>query len=249
MTVSPLLVVHITGGITGLLSGAVALTFRKGSRGHIVAGKVFVAAMLSMAGAGSYMAIIKSQTGNLLGGVMTLYLVATGWVAARRKQGETGIFDWGALAVVLMAGTVITVYGVQAVSSPAGVKDGYPPMVYIIWALLALLSATGDIRMLARRGVFSGSQKIVRHLWRICFGLFIATGSFFLGQQKVFPASLRGLKVWFVPAFLPLILLIYWVIRIRLKKEYREATPSYRTRNGGAKLQEQPLEHFGGATL
>ena len=72
MTTTPLLVIHISAGITSLLSGAVAMTFRKGSRGHVVAGKVFVFAMLSMAGAGVFMAVMKSQTGNVLGGVMTL---------------------------------------------------------------------------------------------------------------------------------------------------------------------------------
>jgi len=32
-----------------------------------------------------------------------------------------------------------------------------------------LLAAAGDIRMLVRGGVF-GAKRIVRHLWRMCFG-------------------------------------------------------------------------------
>src|ERR1022692_5020033 len=56
--------------------------------------------------------------------------------------------------------------------------------------------------------VFS-AERIVRHLWRMCFGFFIATGSFFLGQQQVFPAWLRGSSVLFIPALLPLVLLIF----------------------------------------
>jgi hypothetical protein len=35
----PLLLVHITGGAVGLLSGGVAMSFRKGSRWHRIAGK------------------------------------------------------------------------------------------------------------------------------------------------------------------------------------------------------------------
>lgn len=219
MQVSPLLMLHISGGITGILSGAVAMTFRKGSRGHIVAGRVFVVAMLCMSGAGAYMAFMKSQTGNLMGGVMTFYMVATAWATGRRRDGETGIFDWGALAVVLAFGAVAVTFGLRALHS----ETDYPPAVYFIWASVALLSAAGDIRMLARRGVFFGSQRIVRHLWRMCLALFIASGSFFLGQQKIFPASLRGLKVWFVPAFLPLVLLIYWLLRVWFTKAYKRA--------------------------
>jgi hypothetical protein len=74
--------------------------------------------------------------------------------------------------------------------------------------------------MLVRGGVF-GAHRIVRHLWRMCFGLFIATGSFFIGQQQVFPAFLRKTNVLFVPAILPLILLIFWLFRVRFTNAYK----------------------------
>jgi hypothetical protein len=46
-----------------------------------------------------------------------------------------------------------------------------------------LLAAAGDVRMLVRGAVF-GPKRIARHLWRMCFGLFIAAGSFFLGPSN-----------------------------------------------------------------
>jgi len=52
--------------------------------------------------------------------------------------------------------------------------------------------------MLVRGGV-SGRQRVVRHLWRMCFGLFIATGSFFIGQPQVFPAFIRRTNLLFIP--------------------------------------------------
>ena len=240
MTISPLLVIHIGGGITGLLSGAVAMSFRKGSRGHIVAGQVFVAAMLTMAAAGTTLAVMKSQTGNIMGGLVTLYMVSTAWAAARRPEGRTGVFEWAALAAVLIIGAVMLTFGVQAVCSPTGLKGGYPPPIYFIWFVIAALSAAGDVRMLVRGGLF-GTQRIARHLWRMCFGLFIASGSFFLGQQKVFPVFLRGMKIWFVPAFLPLLLMIYWLIRVRLKKTYQIAAPAFRMKSDGTSHHEQPI--------
>jgi hypothetical protein len=88
-----------------------------------------------------------------------------------------------------------------------------------------LLAALGDLRMLLR-GI-SGKRRIARHLWRMCFGWFIATGSFFLGQQQVFPAWLRGSPVLLVPALLPLVLLIFWMIRVRFTSAYkRMSVPS-----------------------
>lgn len=241
MQVSPILVLHISGGITGILSGAVAMCFRKGSRGHAMAGRVFVIAMLCMSGAGAYMAFMKSQTGNLMGGVMTFYMVATAWATGRRRDGETSIFDWGALLVALAFGAVAVTFGLQAVYSPTGLRKGYPPAVYFIWGVVALLSAAGDIRMLVRGGVFFGAQRIVRHLWRMCLGLFIATGSFFLGQQKVFPASLRGWTVWYVPAFLPLVLMIFWLVRVRFTNAYKKTASSFRIHKGQEGLRRQAL--------
>lgn len=69
-------------------------------------------------------------------------------------------------------------------------------------------------------GRVTGLKRIVRHLWRMCFGLFVATGSFFLGQQQVFPSFVRGSSVLFVPAILPLVLMIFWLIRVRFKNAY-----------------------------
>ena len=39
---------------------------------------------------------MKDQMMNGLMGVLTFYLVATAWLTAMRREGETGIFDWGA---------------------------------------------------------------------------------------------------------------------------------------------------------
>jgi hypothetical protein len=86
-------------------------------------------------------------------------------------------------------------------------------------AAVLLLAAAGDIRMLARGGI-SGRPRIMRHLWRMCFGLFIATGSFFLGQQQVFPAFLRGSIFLTVLALVPFPLMIYWLIRVRFNNAY-----------------------------
>jgi uncharacterized membrane protein len=62
----PLLVLHIAAGIIGILSGTAAMSFRKGSRRHALAGQVFVIAMLTMASSAVYLAILKHQMGNIL---------------------------------------------------------------------------------------------------------------------------------------------------------------------------------------
>jgi uncharacterized membrane protein len=219
MAFSPVLVFHISAGTLGLLSGTEAMFFRKGYRRHRVAGNVFVISMLSLGASGAYLGFMKHQMLNGLQGLLTLYLVATAWLTARRRDGEAGISDWGALMVPLAVGAALLSYGLKAANSQTGSKDGFPAMAYFIFGSVALLFAAGDVRMLVR-GV-SGAQRIARHLGRMCYTLFIATGSFFLGQQQVFPALLRKTNVLFIPAFLPLILMIFWLFRVRFTNAYQ----------------------------
>ena len=78
------------------------------------------------------------------------------------------------------------------------------------------LAAIGDLRAI-RAGGLQGSRRLARHLWRMCFGLFIATGSFFLGQMKFIPEPVRILPLLFVLAFAPIPLLFYWLWRVRVR--------------------------------
>jgi hypothetical protein len=96
-----------------------------------------------------------------------------------------------------------------------------------------LLAGAGDVRMLVRGGVL-GAKRIARHLWRMCFGLFIAAGSFFLGPsnrplrllsavgigQHLSPA-LFSATLYLILSILPLILLMFWLVRVRFTNAYK----------------------------
>lgn len=208
---------HIAGGMVGLLSGTVAMVYRKGSRGHRAAGNVFVVAMLIMGTCGSTLAMMKHQTNNVFGGLLAVYMITTAWLAGHRRDGETSIFDWGTLVFGLAIGGSLITVGVLVANGQATPQAGVPLGMYFFMGSIPLLAAAGDIRMLMRGGI-SGTARIARHLWRMCFGLFIATGSFFLGQQQVFPVAIRKQYILAPLAILPLVLLIYWLVRVRISK-------------------------------
>lgn len=213
----PLLLLHIAGGMVGLLAGAVAMVYRKGSRGHRISGNVFVVAMLIMGACAAWLAYVAHQTTNLFGGLLTLYLITTAWLTGRHSDRGTSLFDWGAMIFALaIAASLLT----QAALVTRGVmprQPGVPLGMYFFMASIPLLAAGGDLRMLIRGGV-SGSARIARHLWRMCYGWFIATGSFFLGKQQEFPVVLRKQYLLVPLAVLPLLLLVYWLARVRVGK-------------------------------
>jgi hypothetical protein len=225
MSHSPILLLHIASGTLGMLSGFVTVFLRKGSRRHGLAGNVFVVSMMSLGATGVYLATLKHQPGNILGGALTFYLVTTAWLTARRRDGEPGIFDWGALLVVLVITIVEVTLGVEAANSPTGLKYDYPPWPYFIFGFIALLATVGDIRMLVRRGI-AGSQRLARHLWRMCFALFIAAASIFLARQQLFPAILQKMGVLVFLSVLPLLLLIFWLFRVRFAEAYKARRPA-----------------------
>jgi hypothetical protein len=225
----PLLVLHISAGIVGILAGTAAMFFRKGSPRHALAGQVFVIAMLTMASSAVYLAILKHQIGNILGGAFTFYLVATAWLAAKRRDGGIGTFGWIALLIPLAVAAANAFYGVQKTLSPMPSPDGVPAGMNFFMGSVCLLAAAGDVRMLVRGGVF-GAERIARHLWRMCFGLFVASGSFFLGQgSKVFPTFIVKSGMLIIPAVLPLFLLIFWLILVRFGDRYKHFTAEVAT--------------------
>jgi hypothetical protein len=85
-----------------LLSGTAAISFRKGSPRHALAGKIFVASMLTMAIGAVYLAILRHQPSNIGGGILTFYLIGTAWLTVRRRPGQTSRFDWIVLLIPLM---------------------------------------------------------------------------------------------------------------------------------------------------
>jgi len=193
------------------------MSFRKGSNGHRLAGEVFVVSMLVMAACASSLALLKHQTGNVFGGLLTFYLITTAWLTARRKANETGVFDWLAMAMGLAIGTTLLALGVLTANGRMASQANAPVAMFFVMGSIPLLAAAGDLRMLVRGGS-SGTRRLRRHLWRMCFGLFIATGSFFLGQQQVFPAAIRKQYILAPLAILPLLLLVYWLVRVSVKR-------------------------------
>lgn len=225
MTYTPMLIVHIAGGIIAVLAGLIALVVRKGSRLHRRTGDVFVIAMLFMASGGAYIALRKSQSFNVFAGTLTFYLVSTAALVVMRKPKQNGRLEILFMLVALAAGITALVFALRAHAKGSIVG-------YSVFAAIALLSAAGDIRMLIRGGV-AGAQRLVRHIWRMGFALFIAAGSFFLGtagdpvmrrsglRATLFTREIRATHLPQVPVLIIVVLTIFWLFRVRYSSSYK----------------------------
>ena len=207
---------HIAMGTLSLLAGAGAMMLRKGSRSHAIAGETFVVAMLLMAGTGTIMSLaIVPVMGNVMGGLLTMYMVITAWATAYRPPRQAGAHEYLGMVFGIAIGVAGIVFGLEAASRTPQRLHGYDAMFYYIFGGIALLGAALDARMIARGG-FSGSQRTARHLSRMCLAMYMATMSFFIGQAKLMPAWIREVRLNLIPVLLVVGALIFWLVKIRL---------------------------------
>lgn len=218
---SAIILIHVCGATIAMIAGFLAMIFRKGSSLHRIAGNFFFAAMICMAGAGAFSAaFLKPNGGNFMGGTLTLYLIATGWMAGHRRERKTGTFDWLALLGALAITTGGATFGMLAAASPTHTKWGYPPMMYFAFGIIALILAAFDVRMLVRGGV-AGAQRIGRHLWRMCFAFLVALGSFYPGQARLFSPEIRKTNLLYIPLILVVGSTLMWLSRMSRQRDLR----------------------------
>jgi hypothetical protein len=216
-------VLHIGAGFIGLVSGAVAAFARKGGYLHRKAGTVFVLSMLVMATFAAYLAVaVPDQIVNLFISTFAFYLVATAWVTVRRREGTIGLSEKIALFVALCLCAPFAILAFQLAIGLAPMFTSAVPFegpvliaIYVFTSVL-LMAVIGDAKVVLAGGI-SGAPRIARHLWRMCLGLTLATGSAFTnGFARLLPGPYHVPPIFFFPQFLPLGLLIFWTIRVRL---------------------------------
>ncbi|HEX8691390.1 MAG TPA: hypothetical protein VF746_03020 [Longimicrobium sp.] len=209
---------HLATGLVALAAGFMAIAVRKGGTWHRRSGLVFVYAMIATAIA---VAIISAYEGKSIGGgVLIVYLVFTAYTAVKPLPGAGRRVGMAlmVLAFTLAAGEYTRAF--TALGRPGNQIDGVPAGMMFFMATVILLAAIGDLRMI-RAGGIQGTRRLARHLWRMSFGLFIASGSFLLGQMKFIPEPIRIVPLLVVLAVSPLVVLLFWMWRVRLKQNLR----------------------------
>jgi uncharacterized membrane protein len=215
------LFVHIVAGSLALLSGYLALYVAKGGRLHRKSGMLFVYAMLTMSFFGVLIAATRSVAPalNVPAGLTSAYLVITGLLTVRPPfAGSRGV-NLGALLVASGVGITSLAFGFEAVAN-GGTREGMPAFPFFMFGSVGVLASVGDLRML-RSGPLQGTARLARHLWRMCFALFIAALSFFLGQAKVIPEPFRIMPLLALPVLAVLVTMLFWLWRLRVRRNRR----------------------------
>jgi hypothetical protein len=216
-------VLHVGGGTVGLVAGFIAIFAPKGGPLHRSAGTVFFVSMLVMAVFAAYLAVVEpGQIENLFIGIFAFYLVLSGWLTVQRTGGKIGLPEKIAFGVVLVLFLPFAILsfelaaGLPLYFKSAVAMKGPVLIAMYVFTLVIAIAAISDAKLLYV-GQISGAPRIARHLWRMCLGLMMAAGSAFTnGLPRLLPGPMHVTGIYFLPQFIPLALLVFWMIRVRL---------------------------------
>ena len=217
-----LLPIHIVAGMLAIVLGAVALSVKKGGTIHRRSGMLFVYAMIVMGVTASILEFLRSAAAtNVVAALLSMYFVGTALTTVRPASRWTRVINAAALTVAVGLAFVAIVGGVKGVNSPGLSPGGVPfrtiGVMSFFLATVLLLAAAGDVRIM-RFGVLRGGPRLARHLWRMCFALFIAAGTFFSIRErvaKILPEPFTTGPMRALPILLLFGAMFYWLWRVR----------------------------------
>ena len=220
------LIVHVSAGLSGLVTGFIALGAMKGGALHRRSGMLFVYVMVVMALTGAAIAAWELSRpapksglqATTLMGLFTAYLVVTALTTVRPPGTWSRRLDLIGLPLATVVGVGQLILGLRAITDPNSRQIIILTTVEFVFGAIALLAAASDLRII-RSVPLTGTKRIARHLWRMLLALWVASLSFFPRLGKFLPKPLASLVM--LPMLALLIALIYWMWRIRFRKSLR----------------------------
>jgi uncharacterized membrane protein len=217
--------IHIIAGLMAIASGFIALYAAKGSPLHRKSGTMFTLSMLLMTISAAIISFFL-RTDHVTGvaALFTTYLVCTSWLAVKRTvQDSKPVLEGFALAAAVLGVYSLSLWFDFLADPKSLITKNSPPQTLLVFGSISLVCAALDLRLIWA-GQIAGAHRLVRHLWRMCFAMFIATASFFTGQMQVFPSFIRkssivGIPVLAIPVLLVLVTTLYWLARTLIKRK------------------------------
>lgn len=203
-----------------MASGFFAFAARKGNRVHRSAGMVFVWTMTLLTASGLWLSLAREILFTVFLSAIALHTVATGWAAAavEKRAGRLATRVSPAVSGAIVLGAIYG--GMRAGAAPGGMLNDLPPGAFYTVASVALVIFAYDVAF-ARAKEPTPQRRLTRHLWRMGFSAFLATGIFFFGNNHVLPEVLRE------PAFLsaPVITVVLWTIFYAVRTRFSRPEP------------------------
>lgn len=200
-----ILIIHIAAGSMALLTALGALVTAKGGKKHVIAGRIYAAAMTVVVLSALPLAFLGADIFLTLIAVFSFYLVFAGWRFARNRRGKPHVGDWVAVAIMGMVGLGMWVYAIVLFQA----SDSQ-------WVTMALF---GGIAMFLGiidgrtywRQTATGKQRIARHLTNMMAGTIATMTAVLVVNVDTNPVWLG----WILPTLVITPLIVWWNVRTK----------------------------------
>ncbi|WP_088331154.1 hypothetical protein [Lacimicrobium sp. SS2-24] len=206
---------HTISGSLALLAGLLAPFFDKKSALHRLLGTLFFYSILGLGLSGAVGAVIREVPLSMLNGLLICYLVTSSRVTIKQAPLSISKADWLLLGSVILLSLAFIAYALIASTAPSGEIGGFSWIAFLIFGGVALFCASADL-MYIREGGLKGANRLIRHLWRMFFALFMSSAAFFLGQAQLIPEALRKIEFLLLPVAAVILLMLFWIIRVKV---------------------------------
>ena len=217
-----MLSLHVLAGALGLLSGYVALSVSKGAALHRKSGMLFVYVMATMSMTGLLVSAARgiAPAINIPTALLTFYLVITGMTSVGARAKWSPVVDVAAMVMAFAIAAGCLLLAVVSIGN-GGAQAGMAYPLFLFGGA-AFAAGVGDRRMI-RSGAHKGAPRLQRHLWRMCFALFLSSIAFYLGPDRL-PEALRIPALRIGAVLVPIIAIGYWKWRLQPRRRARTAT-------------------------
>lgn len=201
-----LIIFHIICGCIALVSGAFAISSKKGSLLHKKSGKIFYYAMLFGVSVSCIVSFLPNHQNPFLFaiGVFSLYLVIGGKRSLSYKNPQHN-FSPDKLVSLIMLLT-----GIGMIVLPIILK-GKINIILLVFGIIGIVFALRDITQYKNPSILK-EKYLSLHIGKITGG-YIAAVSAFLVVNQVFPGVLN----WFLPTIPGTAFITYWLFKIKKK--------------------------------
>ena len=194
-----LLPIHMLAGTIALLCAALAVSFEKGKKIHVLSGKTYFWSMVTIFLTALPMSIIKSDIFLLLISIFSFYLAFSGIRFARNRKGIATTLDWIAVSLIILSGV-----GMWLLAAIYFTNDNSQYIVLLVFGFLAVFLGYGDLQT-HKNKTATGKERIAKHLTNMLAGTIAVITAVSVTNIEIDPEWV----LWVMPTAL-ITPVIYW---------------------------------------
>lgn len=205
---SSLLYLHIVSGSIALLSGVFPLYFKKGSRQHILSGKIFYFSMLVAAISALILSLVGASYFLLAISIFTLSFLLSGrrylYIIDRTGTANAGLLEWSITVGTLVSAVIFSYISFLQISN--GNSGG---IIALVFGGIGFLFCIQDFR------IFTGRLKssIIRyriHLSRMMAAYIASTTAFIVAGLDIV-----SIWAWLSPTIVGTTLIFFFIRKLK----------------------------------